>query len=407
MRILFPNQRFEGERVMQTSPEISNRVSSEECYMRPSLYTGRALTADTLISNTKHHLRHMQLFGRHLSGGVIEGLTLTSCIKNDEGDGEKAVQWLRLTAGIGITRWGDDITLPETADVLMDKVPTWEGDDPPSENPPRGAGIFVLQPLEIRDEVVLNEKSQCQWDEESDAFNDEQIVDACRLVFVPWPGYLLGPVPDLQSNQFRNKLVYTIFDYEKAHPDELFPWEEIGVPVGLAYITTDTGTILFLDQQAVVRKGGAPLSTKIMLPMNGTPFLWESRIQQFIGHLYDIRQTVDEIPNARTYFEVLPPVGIVPRRTLDFDSMSTTFFPSQFIIDAAPIPEEQLEIAMNASAGLEPIDLHQPEKIKLLVPVPQAVYEPDLLKKEEPDPVFLETLRKTGSENILGVWRKR
>lgn len=390
MKIRFANHRFEGERVIQTSPEMSNRISSE-WYSRPNLYTGRALTADTLIANTKHHLRHMQLFGRHLSRGVIQGLSLSPYVRSyvDAEGVAQTEQWLRLTAGLGITNWGDDVTLPETSDIFLDHVSTWN-----SENMPRGAGIFVLQPLEILDEIVADPTNQCQWDEARDPFDDEQLVDGCRLVFVPWPGDLLGPIPKVQAKQFRNRLVYQIFDYEKGHPDTLFPWEYVGIPVGLAYITLSNGKISFIDQQAVVRKGGAPLSTKTMLAMNGTPFLWEARIQQFIGQLYDIRQTVDAIPAAGVFFDVLPPVGVLPKQALTFDTMRTDFFPSQFIIDAAPIPEEQLEVAMNASAGLAPFDLYQPEKIKLLVPVPQSVYQADLLKKEEPDPIFLETLRK-------------
>jgi hypothetical protein len=390
MKVSFTRHPFAGERVILTSPEMSVRIS-EEWFSRPHLYTGRALTADTLVSKTKHHLRHLQLSGRHLSRGIIQGLTLSAYRRPHAGsvDAELSEQWLSLTAGLGMTSWGEDVTLPETGDILLDHVLMWE-----KEGPPRGAGIFVLQPLEILDEVVADPNSQCQWDEERDPFEDEQIVDGCRLVFFPWPEAVLGPIPAADPLQFRNRLAYRIFDYERERPDAAWPWERIGVPLGLVYIAVDTGEILFIDQQAVARQGGAPLSTKPLLTMNGTPFLWESRIQQFIGHLYDLRQNLDQIPSAHAYFDVLPPVGVLPKQALNFDSMSTEFFPSQFIIDAAPIPEEQLEVAMNGSAGLAPFDLYQPEKIKLLVPVPQAVYEPDLLKKEEPDPLFLETLRK-------------
>jgi len=390
MKIAFAKHHFEGERVIRTSPLMSNRISSE-WYRRPHLFTGRALTADTLVSNTKHHLRHLQLAGRHVSRGVIQGLTLSHYQRQftDQEGANRTEQWLRLSAGQGITPWGEDVTLPETSDIFMNNVAVWE-----SENAPQSAGIFLLQPLEILDEIVSDTENQCQWDENQDPFDDEQIVDGCRLVFMPWPTGLLGPIPQVEDQQFRNRLVYRIFDYEQAHPDTPFPWEQVGVPLGLAYITEDTGQIMFIDQQAVVRQGGAPLSTRSLLTLNGTPFLWESRIQQFVGHLADIRQTTDELPPAHTLFETLPPVGVLPKQALNFDDMRSDFFPSQFIIEASPIPEEQLEVAMNASAGLAPFDLNMPEKIKLLVPVPQTVYQPDLLKKETQDPIFLETLRK-------------
>lgn len=391
MRIRFATHPFEGERIIRTSPEISNVIHSKEWTRRPNLYTGRALTANTLINSTKHHIRHLQLFGRHLSRGVIHGLTMTHYVGSyiDSDGTEQPGRFLKLTPGLGLTSWGDDVTLSETTDIFLNNVSVINIDDPP-----RGAGVFVLQPLEIFDEIVDEPEKQCQWDEERDPFDDEQIVDGCRLVFFPWPGDILGPIPPVEARRFRNQLVYQIFEYEQEHPDILFPWEYVGIPLALTYITFDTGEIWFIDQQAVVRQGGAPLTTKLMLSMNGTPFLWESRIQQFIGHLYDISQNVGTIPSAHEYFEVLPPVGILPGQALNFDDMSTKFFPSQFIIDATPIPEEQLEVAMNASAGLRPFDLYQPEKIKLLVPVPQSVYEPDLLKEEQPDPIFLETLRK-------------
>ena len=438
-----------------------------------------------------------------------------------------------MSAGIGITSGGDDVSVPEAAEINLAHV-----FQPDGESSPRGVGVFVLQPLEVIDEIAPDEDSQCQWDKERDPFDDEQIIDGSRIVFFPWPEDILGPVPPVQNQRFRNRLAYRIFEYELRHysgqfhisgehfclteealkgihralrkGDEIdfmlkrltrlrtrmsisrssfedalkktigevrtkkfqsmmddvlhvlkrdealiipgavdqlktfmtqlaglkdqefnseerflealkqaigeeqtraheslitehaaldkyyyepLPWEKLGVPLGLGYIVDD-GRVRFIDQSAVVRQGGAPMSIDPLMKHNGTPFLWEARIQQFIEHLYAIRQAADDLPPAESYFEILPPVGVLPKQALNLDDMGTPFFPSQFVINAVPIPEEQVEVAMNASAGLEPIDLYLPEKIKLLVPVPQAVYEPDLLKKEIPDPIFLETLRK-------------
>ncbi len=379
---------FHGERVIQIEPKKRRRVS-DSFLRRPYLYTGRALTDTTLIRSAKHRLRHLMLFGRQLSAGVIKGLELTSYRNTVPGAGGATVteQWLRLTAGLGLTAYGDDISVPRTTDILFDNVETVGSDAPAS-----GVGIFVLEPIEIFDELAIDEESQCPWDKERDPLEDEQIIDSCRLVFYPWP-VELGPVPTAANGRLRNRLAYRVFDHENDHPLAMLPWEDVGVAVGLAHVDGD-GRVSFIDRYAVVRQGGAPLSTRPMLMVNGTPLMWEARIQQLTQHLYDIRDADADIPTAREHFEALPPAGFLPKQLIDFKDMRTGFFPSQFVVNAVPIPEEQLEVALNASAGLTPFDLHKPEKIKLLVPVPQAVYEPDLLKKEAPDPIFLETLRK-------------
>ena len=86
---------FEGERVVHLEPEKKRRVT--DTYLkRPYLYTGRALTDTTLIHNTKHHIRHMKLFGRQMSGGVIRGLELSFYAKQamNDSDVEITEYWL-------------------------------------------------------------------------------------------------------------------------------------------------------------------------------------------------------------------------------------------------------------------------------------------------------------------------
>ena len=386
MTISANRQWFDGERVLRLEPEKKRRVG--DAYLRrPYLYTGRALTDTTLINAVKHRIRHLMLFGRQHSAGVVKGLDLTAFTKPGAGgNGAQTEQWLKLGDGLGLTAYGDDISVSATADILLDGVDTVG-----SDLPARGAGVFVLEPIEVFEETAVDETSQCPWDRQRDALEDEQVIDGARLVFHPWP-HELGPVPAQSHPCYRNQLAYQIFDYEQAHPFDLLPWEETGLALGLTHIADD-GSIVFIDRYAVVRQGGTGFGVRPMLATNGMPFLWEARIQQLVAHLYDIKAQTPDIPSAETHFEVLPPAGFLPKQILDFDAMSTVFFPSQFVVNAVPVPEEQLEVVLNASAGLTPFDLHKPEKIKLLVPVPQAVYEPDLLRREVPDPIFLETLR--------------
>ena len=481
MIITYTLDRLPNERVIQTVPRMAARVE-EWWYRRPHIYKGRALTDKTLIQNAQHHIQHLQLFGQHLSSGVIQGLEISHYQKEglaDDGTPQTET-WLKITPGIGLTHKGDDVSLTNLTHVALEEVysvATIAHSDIESEsvlhrlilnrfikydlrNParyyltlysrnrekikerlekigvtrtapiltawdntqlsPKGPGILVLEPIELIDEVNEAEDSQCQWDARQDPFDDERLIDGCRLVFYPWPDHPLGKPPATTDPHFRNKLAYQIFDYEQTQyqkrgrpritpipvndsdvrhvhkeyqPYVPLPWEHYGVALALVDVANN-GDIRFLDTYAAMRKGGAPLSVKPMIEMNGSPFLWEARIQQFVTHLYDLAKDPTHIPVAIQHFDVLPPVGLLPKQLLNFNSMRTEFFPSQFVVEAAPIPEEQLEVAMNASASLEPFDVYRPERIKLLVPVPQEVFEPDLLKKEKPDPIFLNTIRQ-------------
>jgi len=481
MKITYTRDRLPDERVIQTVPGLALRVG-EDWYRRPHIYKGRALTDKTLILNAQHHVRHLQLFGQHLSPGVVQGLQISQYQKKVVADNgaDQLETWLAITPGMALTHKGDDIALSNLTHVALEEVytvATVTNTDIEDESTlqrlifnrflkvdprdttrsyltlysrdrtkvaavlekigvtkpapildawdqtqvrPKGPGILVLEPVEIIDEVAENSTSQCPWDPEQDPFSDERLIDGCRLIFYPWPAAELGSLPRHNDPHYRSKLVYRIFDYELAqyqkrgrprnvpipvsdsdvqHPHKDYkpyiplPWENYGVALALTDVAIN-GTVNFLDAYAVVRKGGAPLSTKPIIEINGSPFLWEARIQQFVAHIYDLAEDPQTLPAAIQHFDSLPPVGLLPKQLLDFDTMRTNFFPSQYLVEAAPIPEEQLEVAMNASASLEPFDVYRPERVKLLVPVPQEVFEPALLKKEQPDPIFLNTIRQ-------------
>ena len=83
-------------------------------------------------------------------------------------------------------------------------------------------------------------------------------------------------------------------------------------------------------------------------------------------------------------FRYLPPVGVLPRIAWD----SEAFFPETYRQAHAPVPLEQLDLLLEASAGLAPFDLGQPDTVKWLVPVPQAVFDPKLLQNDVIDPAF-------------------
>lgn len=102
----------------------------------------------------------------------------------------------------------------------------------------------------------------------------------------------------------------------------------------------------------------------------------------------------DTIEKAMEKVRFLPPVGVVPIDFVDLEKQTLNFMPPSFSVQAAPIPADQFGLVVEASASLSPFDLFTADRMTILVPVEPEFYEPALLKKEQPDPIFEETTEK-------------
>ena len=100
-------------------------------------------------------------------------------------------------------------------------------------------------------------------------------------------------------------------------------------------------------------------------------------------------------------FTRLPPAGLLPISAVNLDVLplnlasevlQSRFFPQGFELDAAPVPISQLDVAIREAAPLAAIDFSAAERVRLLVPVTQASYEPRLLYEEIVAAEFQQTL---------------
>ena len=100
-------------------------------------------------------------------------------------------------------------------------------------------------------------------------------------------------------------------------------------------------------------------------------------------------------------FTRLPPAGLLPISAVNLDVLplnlasevlQSRFFPQGFELDAAPVPIPQLDVAIREAAPLAAIDFSAAERVRLLVPVTQASYEPRLLYEEIVAAEFQQTL---------------
>ena len=102
----------------------------------------------------------------------------------------------------------------------------------------------------------------------------------------------------------------------------------------------------------------------------------------------------------------LPPFGLLPRDAVEPREGHNSFFPDTYHVEAVPIPEEQLDLALEASASLRLFDTFTPDQVRVLVPVPQALYEPRLLVREELDPAFDRAIARFGARRNRWLARR-
>ncbi len=429
-----------GERVIAVDPVMKPDVE-EGWRRRLNLYTGRSLSDVALETEQIGRAGRLAFHGQMVAPGVVSGLEVAL---QPGFPGRRGGDLLHVGSGFGITASGEDVVLPKplVVDVASLNVPvpemsvdpaspredvgssdTWMGrvrcwDRPPCRwlcswtrlgelierraRLPRAA-ILVLQPVVVGDAGGFNPGDPCERDIENDAFDDWQFVDGCRLVL-----YVLSDewMPVCGEDQWRNHLVYKIFRYESKKGSKALPWEEFGVPIGLVGFDANGG-VLFVDRFSVVRAGGKPPSRTGLFPSVGSPFLWQARMLQFLEQMAETEMEMGRFgpPRISRWFRYLPPAGLLPRDAFDPRSGENGFFPPWWRVHARPAPLEQLDAALEASASLHPLDLFIRQRVEILIPVPQTLYDPALLMEETPDPEFAEAIAEFSDR--LGMALKR
>jgi hypothetical protein len=392
-----------GEQLVAVDPPLNPRLDAG-WRRRLHLFTGRSLDAAALTAEQRSRAARAALLARALTPGIVAGLEVSL----HGADLGSAV--LDVAPGLGITAWGEDVRLARSLQVRLDRIQVVEEEG-------GGAGstlgelivqgrslpalILVLQPVLVEEIGASDGLDPCERDLQSEAFEDQRMVDACRPLLIAWPSDEL-PLPANTGPSWRNRLAWAVFEEARRRSGDLLPWEAVGLP--LVLVGSDAARhVLFLDRSSVARIGGRPRQRTALLPGAGDPALWQARIQQFGEHLGDLFSVPGAtIASLAGRFERLPPAGLLPREAATFtpslqgaadqDGGDQSFFPNRFLVGAVPVPLDELEPLFEASAPLAPLTLAHDEEVQLLVPVPGALYEPDLLIQDRVDPVFATTL---------------
>jgi hypothetical protein len=440
-----------GERVVAISPE-SAAEAAMVWLARPNLFPGRALTAPTLQRRQRWQAGRLALRGQLLTPGVIEGLEVGHEILPPVAEGQPARIRLTIGAGHGLAASGETVALvrPLAADLRQLPVfadPAVEaglpvaagGTAPPADASAGGegqefltarailhhtlgdlfaaapgaiarVGVLVLQPVTVDllgefDPTDPCELCPCGEAGDNSSFEDWRIADGVRLAWYAWP--LEWRDLPAAGASFRNALAWTIFTAEASlSQGDLLPWEELGVPVALIALDENLQP-LFIDHASVVRLGGQARAQHPMIagPQASADWRsvarWQAQIEQLAEQMADAGDPSPPPATLAQGLVQLPPTGLLPTNAIDLavlplnaatESLRSDFFPASFELDAVPVPIESLELAIREAASLAPIAMGVPDRVRVLVPVPQAVFEPRLLYEEVIDPEFQATL---------------
>ena len=421
-----------GEQILQLSPSDANEAATI-WLRRPNLFPGRALTAPTLDARSHWAAGHIVLRGQTFTPGVVNGLEVGYAVTPPSEAGARAQVRVHISAGRGLAASGEDVWLARAIELDFYGLPVvappavFGGAGASSDESGPGAlraravgpslgellttnaaalplaGVLVLQPaaLDVSDIDPLDPCDRCGCAEGNVSYEDWRLADAVRLLWYVWPDEwralpATGP-------RFRNALAYTIFDAERSLDGvQTPPWEEFGVPIAL--IGVDAQYVpSFSDGPAVARVGGRARVSRLQLgpqaggeltlvPRPRLSALWQAQIEQLAGQVADLGDPTPAANVLAQSFGRLPPCGLLPTNVFDLTSHSSGFFPGGFDLDAVPVPLEQLDLAVRESAPLAPLDFSLGERVRVLVPVSQASWEPRLLLTETIDPLFQQTL---------------
>jgi len=412
-----------GEALIGIEPALLEEQPNLGWLHRLSLFTGRTLTAVALQSEQSYRAGRLAVLGQCVTQGVVKGLELVM----DLNPSSSTYQSIQVMPGYGISATGEDVALQRTLQATLGQlqvidpqagsvIDTFANYSKNSSNKTY-AGVLLLQPVTVQMSgadvdtgpapfiVSGNLNASCDQDPEEYAFEDWQIVDGVRLVMVAWPAALTLPATT-SGPIWRNSLVYTVFNAEMGlSSGARMPWEMLGVPIGLVGFDS-TWTPQFLDRSAVVRTGGL-LRSRYLAPAQPKdpstlsliqPAFAQARVLQLAEQLAD----TPALTNFLQSFALLPPCGVLPASAMDFKNQVVLWFPPTWIPTVTPVYQEEVESALLAGMTAQPLDVTQPEAVDVLVPLPDAVFDPNVLVTETVAPAFTEAV-DSATDELQGV----
>jgi hypothetical protein len=152
---------------------------------------------------------------------------------------------------------------------------------------------------------------------------------------------------------------------------------------GSVFLQTSDGSVTWVNNGA----GAQPLIQ---------PALAQARINQLSEQLSQTLVQQTQFNTLADIFPTLPPSGILPAAALNFTNHTAPWLPPNWTVTAAPVLLEELETVLETgmmeallnTSATAPSNVALMEPVEVLVPLPDAVYDPNILVVPTVAPIF-------------------
>jgi hypothetical protein len=339
------------ERVADVDPRLT----------RSHYFDSRLLTAEDLTRDQIYLDSRLREVGRALGHGVMSGLELSL----SQLDGEIAVQ-----PGIAVTAAGRVLELTKPLSLnLSDKAKITEQNNGRYRRFNSSLYAILIKYAEIGTDVAemfptdLGENKTVQYD---------VITEGVQLAMVPLHLPLMRHNP-LHVRAYLMQQLYNDNSAAGAIPDD-------AVALGVLAIYNDTPQwldteLLRQPLRAMQREGDRQADLY-------------RRYQHLFQDVMEERSNASLSSNfaATDYFRWLPPVGSLPKGSIDPVDGRQGFFPENYNVWVAPVRKAELELIIKESMVLPPLhlDLDEPMDLVILAPLNNSDYAEHAARLQRP-----------------------
>jgi hypothetical protein len=342
---------------------------------RPFYFDGRFLTAADLIADQNYIRARQSDLAQAIGSGVIRGLMVglggNLATNNPE---------LVIEPGLGVTPAGDLVRIAARTPLSLSAIPESQIVDAQlgvkllanaAVGNRTGLYVLALRPIEFSANPVPAYPTTLDGVR---SVHDGDIIEATAVTLIPYP----DRAGSESADDKRARVAREIF-FEGQRPGVL----QEALPLALLYISN--GRLVWIDVFMVRREIGAEPTIAAGLSQRPRALL-EAWFKQHLDHVDDIdAKAMSEGFAASRYFDVLPPVGLMPASTLRFDATAPggpallqSFFPALVDCEFAFVPADEVASLVDSGLGLPPIDLTATDEdldqlsVLILAPVTRA-----------------------------------